>query len=271
MILPTLPADWGPTLEGLHTYSKVAALPARAMANPHPKWWHISLTVEATGLRSDPFPLDGSTVADIGLDLTTRELTIGDSRGRASRLPLVGSSRSLGELLIDELQRRGAAADLDLDAHTDDGTPSLDARHVSAFLDAMVVVDQIFRTRRAEMEGSVGPIQLWTHHFDYAMEWFGTLEVPYEEDGEEKSYPSQLNVGFYPSDRAYFYSNPWPFSAELREVELPGPAEWHDGDWEGSILYYDEVAERDDGVDIVLDYLRAVYDAATPTLTAGTA
>ncbi len=81
--------------------------------------------------------------------------------------------------------------------------------------------------------------------------------------------PAQLNFGFYPAGRAYFYSNPWPFDAEaLTAAPLPGPAAWHTEGWEGSILYYDELLEMDDTPQKLLEYARAVHDVAAPTLMA---
>jgi len=81
--------------------------------------------------------------------------------------------------------------------------------------------------------------------------------------------PAQLNLGFYPRGRPYFYSNPWPFEGDaLLPVELPYGASWHTDGWEGSVLYYDEVAGRPDGRERVLAYARAVFAAAVPTLSA---
>ena len=80
-------------------------------------------------------------------------------------------------------------------------------------------------------------------------------------------YPSQLNLGFYPEGRAYFYSNPWPFEAEkLLERPLPHGAEWHTEGWEGSILYYDQLAGDPDATTKLAEFARAVFEAAAPTL-----
>lgn len=102
-----------------------------------------------------------------------------------------------------------------------------------------------------------------------AFEWFGTRVAEYEEHGEMKQFPSQCNFGFYPAGRAYLYANPWPFEADaLLPVELPSGAEWHTDGWEGSILYYDQLAGDPAAEKRILDYLAAVFEAAAPTLTA---
>ena len=89
------------------------------------------------------------------------------------------------------------------------------------------------------------------------------------EGGESNDLPAQINLGFYPAGDAYFYSNPWPFEADvLLNVDLPGSAEWHTEGWEGSTLSYADVVGSADGVDRFLAYADAVFKAAVPTLTA---
>ena len=128
-------------------------------------------------------------------------------------------------------------------------------------------VNEAFTEHRNELEGPVGPIQIWPHGFDIAFEWFGTKTEGYEEGGEVQAHRAQLNLGLYPAGRAYFYSNPWPFAADqLLGVPLPHGAEWHQDGWEGSILYYDQIQGDPEARQKLLDYARAVYKAAAPTL-----
>ena len=102
-----------------------------------------------------------------------------------------------------------------------------------------------------------------------AFEWFGTRVEEYEEHGEVTQYPSQCNFGFYPGGRAYLYANPWPFESDiLLGVELPAGAEWHTEGWQGSILYYDQVAGAANAEQMILDFFGTVFDHAAPTLTA---
>ncbi len=122
----------------------------------------------------------------------------------------------------------------------------------------------VFEGRRVGLDGPVSPVQLWPHGFDVSFEWFGTRTEEYE--GE--ALPAQLNLGFYPKDRAYFYSNPWPFDESLPSTPLPHGAEWHTEGWQGTILYYDQLVGDPAGPAKVEEYARAVYEAAAPTLTA---
>ena len=143
-----------------------------------------------------------------------------------------------------------------------------DPAAAEAFFQALTSVAYLMTVHRNTLTGEVGPIQFWPHGFDLAFEWFGTRVEEYEEDGELTEYPSQLNVGFYTTGRAYLYSNPWPFEADqLLDAPLPSGAAWNTEGWQGSKLSYDQVAGKQDAAEEVLAYVRAVYDLAAPTLT----
>ena len=96
--------------------------------------------------------------------------------------------------------------------------------------------------------------------------------IEYREGNEVQKYPSQLNLGLSPGDAGhqepYFYSNPWPFEKELLNKPLPAGARWFTDGWEGTIFPYAELAGEANAEERLLDYARAVYQAAAPTLTA---
>jgi hypothetical protein len=97
--------------------------------------------------------------------------------------------------------------------------------------------------------------------------------VEYDEGGEVQQYPAQLNLGLSPGDSGhpepYFYSNPWPFETDkLLDKPLPAGARWFTEGWEGSILPYAELAGDSNAEARLLEYARAVYEIASPTLLA---
>jgi hypothetical protein len=97
--------------------------------------------------------------------------------------------------------------------------------------------------------------------------------VEYDEGGEVQQYPAQLNLGLSPGDSGhpepYFYSNPWPFEADkLLDKPLPAGACWFTEGWEGSILPYAELVGDSNAEARLLEYARAVYEIASPTLLA---
>lgn len=267
--IPALPTDGEPTRATLHAYAHaVAALP-RAHALAHPSWWHISLKVRPDGLVTDAMPLPAGGSAFIRMDPRTHlvmfETSTGESRAFPMNADLTGTQ--MGSALIAAGAEFGLAGAYDRARFENDDPRPYNEANALALFQAFVAADAVFTAHRNRIGGMVGPIQLWPHGFDLAFEWFGTRSVVPKDDGASVEQPAQLNLGFYPAGDAYFYSNPWPFEADLQEVPLPGGAQWHTDGWDGSILAYTDVADRTDGADQVLAYAKAVYEAAAPRLT----
>ena len=253
--LLALPEDFEPTRATLHNYANAVGAVARAHAIPHPKWWHISLDVAPTGLVTDPMPLPGGGRFWLRMDLNEHVTLLETSNGSVERLSmkdgLTGSE--FGDALLAMIGALGLEAEYAREKFESDEPRVYRPQAASAFFAALVNIEHDLQLHRVTLEGPIGPLQVWPHGFDIAFEWFGSGE-------------SQMNLGFYPAGRAYFYSNPWPFDGALTDEPLPAPATWHTGDWEGSILYYDELLATDDPEATLLEYARAVYDYATPGL-----
>ncbi|MEA2002184.1 MAG: DUF5996 family protein [Actinomycetota bacterium] len=271
-LLPLTPLteDWEPTRATLHLYANAVGTIPRAHAVAHPKWWHISLKVRPSGLTTDTMPLPGGGTFALRMDLRSHEVVLETSTGETRSISMAEglTGTEFGEKLIATVGEFGLEAEYATDKFESDEAREYDPDAAAAFFAAIVNIDHNLEVHRSSLEGSVGPLQIWPHGFDLAFEWYGTRVETYEEDGETTEYPSQLNLGFYPAGRAYFYSNAWPFDKEvLLNVELPSGAEWHTEGWEGSELYYDQVAGEPDGAEKLLAYAKAVYEAAAPTLT----
>lgn len=268
--LPPLPQDWEPTRATLHNYANAVGVIARAHAVPHPKWWHISLEVRSTGLITDTMPLPGGGTFDLRLDLRTHEAVLETSTGQRRAISLEEglTGSEFGSRLIAIVGEFGLEGDYVTEKFESDEPREYSASDAALFFAALVNIDHNLEIHRSSLDGPVGPIQIWPHGFDVAFEWYGTKMVDYEENGEVTKMPAQVNLGFYPRDRAYFYSNPWPFdTATLTAHPLPQPAGWNTEGWEGSILYYDDLLDSPDPSQTLLDYAKAVFEAAVPTLT----
>jgi hypothetical protein len=269
--LPALPEDWEPTRATLHAYAHAVGSIPRAHGITHPKWWHISLKVRPTGLVTDPIPLPGGDTLQARMDLRHHEIVVETSTAHSESFSMTEgmTGTEMGDALIAAAAELGLGGEYNRDKFEDSEPRVYDGDHALTYFRAVSIAERTFEIHRASLIGLVGPIQLWPHNFDLAFEWFGTRTVRYEEDGETTEHPSQINVGFYPRGRAYFYSNPWPFEKEkLTGQPLPHGAEWHLEGWEGTILYYDQVAGDPDGPQRVLEYARAVHEVASPTLMA---
>ncbi len=271
MTLPPLPEDWEPTRATLHAYAQAVGAIPRACAQAHPKWWHISLKVRPTGLTTEPVvTLDGRTL-HLRMDLNAHEVVLETSDGTSRRFPMTGGvpATEMGDALIAAVAEHGVRGDYNRSKFESDDPRPYDPDAAAAFWRALVAVHNVFARHRASLDGSVGPLQVWPHGFDLAFEWFGTRTASHDEGGETAEQEAQLNLGFYPGGRPYFYSNPWPFEADaLLGVDLPHGAEWHTDGWEGSILHYDQLAADPEATSKLAEYAAAVHEAAAPTLTA---
>ncbi len=268
---PALPGDFEPTRATLHAYAHaVGALP-RVHAVPHPKWWHISLKPKPNGLITETMALPSGETFQLRMDPRRHVIVLETSTGHEEMFAMTDglTATQMGDALIGAVARLGLDGDYNREKFQNDEPREYDPAAAVTFFAALSAVDLVMQRHRAGLEGDVGPIQLWPHGFDLAFEWFGTRVETVEEHGETQSHPSQLNLGLYPGGRAYFYSNPWPFEEkELTAAPLPFGAEWHTEGWQGSILYYDQIAGEPDAADRLLAFAAAVHAAAAPTLTA---
>jgi len=268
---PPLAENLEPTRATLHAYAKGVGAVARAHAVFHPKWWHISLKVRPNGLVTDNLPLpDGGSLA-LRMDLIHDVVVIEASDGTATSVAMTDglTGTAFAEALFAAVAEYGLAGEYLREKYEDDAPREYDSQAAAALMVVLVNANTVLERRRAALGDSVGPVQVWPHGFDLAFEWYGSRVEEYEEGGEAQADPAQLNFGLYPAGRAYFYSNPWPFDGdELLGIELPDGADWHTEGWEGSVLYYDEVAGDPDAETKVLEYAAAVMNAARPTLEA---
>lgn len=268
-MLPEFPDDWEKTRATLHAYSRgVGAIP-RAYAESHPKWWHVSLTVGEDGLVTDPIPLPGGETMELRMDLRSHDVVVSTSAGDVERLSMTGglTGTEFADHLIQIASGYGLEEDYHREKFENDEPREYDPAAAELFLTTLRDVNAVFEKHRAGLDGDVSPVQLWPHGFDLAMEWFGTRTETYEENGETQEHRAQLNLGFYPAGDMYFYSNPWPFEADLLvDKPLPHGAEWTTESFEGTILYYEKLQGDPEAERKLLEYAAAVFAAAAPTL-----
>ena len=274
IIFPSL-TGWEPTRDTLHFYSRAVGVVPRAHAAFHPKWWHISLKVQPDGLTTDEMPLpDGGTFL-LKLDLKQHKVFVVAKGEVVSEVRVTDglTGAEFGEQILDAVANLGLTGDYAREKFESDEPRQYDPAVAEKFLTTLVNTDRIFKQHRHSLSGEVGQVQLWPHHFDLSVEWFGTRVVEYDEGGEVQQYPAQLNLGLSPGDSGhpepYFYSNPWPFEADkLLDKPLPAGACWFTEGWEGSILPYAELAGDSNAEARLLEYAQAVYEIAAPTLLA---
>ncbi len=263
--------NFEPTRATLHNYANAIGVIPRAFGIPHPKWWHISLKVVVDGLTTDLIPLPGGGAMSLKLDFATHDVVIQTSNGQKMSQSMTAglTGTQMGDWVLDSVASLGLSGEVARGKFESDDERPYNPEEASRFFEVLTAVYAVFKTHQANLTGEIGPIQLWPHGFDLAFEWFGTLQVEAEEHGELQTFPSQLNLGFYPGGEPYFYSNPFPFvSDQLLPHTLPDGAKWHTEGWEGSMLPYQTIIGDSKGSERILDFATAVYKLASPTLTA---
>jgi hypothetical protein len=235
----------------------------------------VSLKVQPDGLVTDEVALPGGGALRFKMDLVNHQivLTVDGDTVNTFSMTEAKSSTALAKEIFAVLSGLGLEDAYDWSKFENDEPQEYDPIQVGRFLTALVNTDRIFKAHRASLSGDVGIVQLWPHGFDLAFEWFGTRVEVHEEHGERQEYPSQLNLGFVPGSpdgERYFYSNPWPFEAQvLLGSALPAGASWHDEGWQGTILPYEELVDDANAEERLLAYARRVFELSAPTLTAG--
>ena len=265
------------TRDTLHAYCRVLSALRRAHAPPHPRWWHVSLRVEPRGFVMPATSWPGRPDASFGmaLDLVDHRLNV---VANLDEDPAVGtdvsvssidlreglSGSALGDRVVHILGEAGIAVTPDRERYADETVRRYDPDHAAAWLAAFQAAECALGTVRGDLPGERGPIQLWPHHFDLAFECFGTRQVTYVEDGEEREATAQIGCGFssLPSEEGgawpYFYATPWPFDETLRQTVLPSQGAWVTEGWQGALLPYPEVRAR--GASAVEEFCVTVFE-----------
>ena len=109
----TLPElkDWDPTRATLHAYAKVIATVPRALAEPHPMWWHVSLKVTPEGLATDRFQpgVESNFTLQLLMDLIDHRIKVYKDDALSYQVSMKDglSVRQLADQLKDYLRSLG--------------------------------------------------------------------------------------------------------------------------------------------------------------------
>lgn len=267
-------AEFEPTRQTLHAYTKAITIIPRAHLPAHPKWWHIGLLVEPQGLATRPIPLAADDSLRIVLNLQQHTVQLVTAQGQAHTISMQAglTGTQMGQAIITAVAPFGLRAEYDYGRFANDNVTTYDPTQAEKFLQALLLAHQAFSQHSQTIDGETGPVNFWSHHFDLSTEWFGTRTIQAEENGKEEEFPAQINLGFYAGDETtapYFYSNPWPFEKEaLLDKPLPEGASWFTDSWQGSIFPYAHLIGDNTAVVRLRNYAKAVYDLAAPTLLA---
>jgi hypothetical protein len=255
-------ADWRPTRNTLHIYSRLLGKIRQSLSEPLARWWHISLLVSPTGLTA-PIKI-GSTSApltlSLTLDLIEHKLAIVGPDNTQHDTSLIGQSpRQLMEKTLSTLKDFGVEPVIDQSLFESTVLCPYDRHQAAVYFQALTQIHQVFQEFKAALPGQTSPVQLWPHHFDLSLEWFSGREVP----GAEEEAAEQIGFGFSTGDESmsepYFYANPWPFPGKLIEQPLPPGTSWHTSSWQGGLCRYPSLVTAETPAAVLRTFLETVY------------
>jgi hypothetical protein len=231
----------------------------------------VSLRVVPDGLKTAAMDLPNGEKLWLHMDLRNHKVRLQTSYGGTQAISMRdgATGTEFGDQVLAAVALLGLEGSYAREKFENDDIRTYDPAEAERFLSVLVEVNRIFNDHRATLNGMMGPVKLWSHGFDLAMEWFGTRLVTDGGDGEAGQHPAQLNLGFYPGAPTYFYSNPWPFEGDkLLEHDLPTGARWHTEGWQGTLLPYAELVGDDSGEARLREFAQRVHELTAPTLMA---
>ncbi|MCL5429417.1 MAG: DUF5996 family protein [Chloroflexi bacterium] len=255
--------NWRETRETLHAYSKVLGAVRAAFAPEQPRGQHVSLRLYTAGLTTTPVPHPDhpQVTFSISLDLLNHYVLLSSSDGSVQqfRMSEGWSASQLGEELLGKLAKLGVHGKVEKGKYESDEPRRYALDAAERYFTALSHMGRLLEQFRGGLPGEKDPVQFWPHGFDLAFVLLGSKQVKTME-GES---PSQITFGFSPDDPGqptpYIYATPFPFEEDVTHKKLPDGAVWHTAIWQGALLPYPEVAEKEDGEKRVLDFLQAAY------------
>ena len=146
-----------PTRQTLHRYSNILGVIARAHAEFHPKWWHISLKVKPDGLVTDPITLPDGGTLNLMLDLRQHDIVLTTSSGVERRWSMADgkTSTELGNQVLAAVADLGLTGDYAREKFESDEAGIYDPDAAERFRQAVVLADRILNTQRERVAGGL--------------------------------------------------------------------------------------------------------------------
>lgn len=185
--LPEL-RDWESTRDTLHAYTKVIGAVPRALARPHPKWWHISLKVSEESLGTDIFQPLGMEDINLQLSMNFREHAVKLFKDKVvtyqTSMKDGLSAIDLADQLEGHLRSLGIGVELERTKFEGMAVRAYDPPLAGAYFEALSMVEVVMQGVRAILGVETGIVNFWPHNFDLAFEWFSDKMIHYMHDGK---------------------------------------------------------------------------------------
>ncbi|MEQ1921906.1 MAG: DUF5996 family protein [Pyrinomonadaceae bacterium] len=280
---PEIPLNaWRPTKNTLHLYLQIVG---KIRLQMHPRvnhWWHVPLYVSPRGLTTRTIPHAGGSF-EIEFDFHDHALKIKMSDGRYEDFALYDglSVADFYASLFSNLAKLGLRPEIKAEPYEapsttpfadDHENKSYDKEYVERFHKILVAVDDIFEEFRGRFTGKSTPVHLFWHSFDLALTRFSGKPAP-PIDGANmvtrEAYSHEVvSFGFWFGDdkensvaAPAFYSYTAPAPAGLADEPLQPDSAFWTPDGGMALLMYDDIREKENAREMVLDFLESTYQA----------
>src|SRR6266478_4166740 len=247
--------------------------------------WHVTLYVTARGLTTSPIP-HGLHTFEIRFDFIEHELRIVKSDGAVRILTLRPQSVAK---FYDAVMKTLAELELPVAINTtpneiqdaipferDETHRSYDRDYANRFWRVLVQADRVFKDFRSRFCGKCSPVHFFWGSFDLAVTRFSGRPAPPHPGGvphlpdaiAREAYSQEVSsLGFWaggdPLPMPVFYSYAYPEPAGFAQAKVrPDAASYHPKLHEFT-LPYDAVRAAGSPDDVLLDFARSTYDAAS--------
>lgn len=255
MEIAPLPAGWDTTRSTLQKYAHALTAFPRAVAPSDPRWTHVSMNPSDSGLVAASVPLGAGTTLESELDLVEHRIVVRAGGDRIEVSIAEGPSPvAVAEQIAALAAEQGSLIPIDRQRVSDTAGLRYDAEHAAAFLASTRAVVAAMEALNETLTGETTGPHLWPHGFDVATEWYSDSLV----DHDEIKANAQIAMGWYPTEQAYLYVNPWPFDDTFTAADLPNGAVWHTDGWYGAMQEITEPVAIEEATALG----RAVHDIA---------
>ncbi|MBC8042322.1 MAG: hypothetical protein IAF08_02645 [Rhizobacter sp.] len=261
MFTPIHASNFIRTREQLQAFANVLAALREVLTPPAAAWTHISLHIGEHTIETPPMPFANNNVLAIRCDnLTaevrdeTRAIVAATSLAALSPQSLLAFFRTVLPDTATQLESEKFSAE----------EISLDGEVVRQIHSILYAAAQVFGETKQELggkEGGASAVQLWSHHFDLAFNWY---KETYIDENAPMIYHG-LSLGDDEHPQPYFsvYVYPWP---ENFKPVLPANATLHTEGWKGVVLDYTAFAATSATPEMLGQFLRDAHYAMLAAL-----
>ena len=276
---------WRETYATLHMWTQIVGKIRLAQTPWINHSWHVTLYVTARGLTTSPIPHGGS-MFEINFDFVDHHLRIDSSDGGQRAIEL--RPRSVADFYLAVMS---ALSELELPVSIntmpneiqdpipldrDEEHRSYDAEYANRFWRVLVQADRVFKDFRSDFCGKCSPVHFFWGSFDLAVTRFSGRAAPPHPGGiphlpdaiTREAYSQEVSsLGFWPGGgpvpMPVFYSYAYPEPTGFAQARVRPDAASYNAQLREFILPYDAVRSGDSPDDVLLDFARSTYDAAS--------